>query len=391
MLVELGGGLCSMTLIVSAMKNTRFSIFAVCSAAVLVVSSACAQGEAAAAPAPKPSMFLVGLAKAGTVDYNPLRTFSGRVLSPETVAIVAQVAGTVEEVAFTEGAMLRKGDVMYKIDPVKYEAAVASAKANVAQCEATFAYASKTFERTKSLFEKKIASDDDMDSATSAFASAEAALAAAKASLVSAEDNLAHCVITAPVDGKVGVNAATVGNYVTTASGALTTIVRQDPVRVAFAPGLRDYLAVFGGEKGLRELFTIRLVLADGTAYDGDGAVEFAANTASATTDTMPVYARFANPSGLLVPGSTVKVEVQAKSPAKYVAVPVTAVVRDNDKSYVWMVGEGNLPVRREITIAASTLSYEAVSAGLEEGEMVVVRGTHKIIPGVQVEPIDVD
>lgn len=360
------------------------SSFVLAAAAVAAV----AQEPAPAGEGPKPSMFLVGVAKAGSVDHNPVRTFSGRVLSPETVAVVAQVAGEVKEVCFEEGAMLKKGDVLYKIDPVRYEAAVASARAQVAQAEASADYARKTFVRTTALFEKKVASVDDLDSATSGKAAAEAALDAARAALVSAEDNLAHCTVVAPVDGKVGLNAATAGNYVSTASGPLCTIVRQDPLRVAFAPGSRDYLSFFGGEKGLRELFDVRVRLADGTAYDQEGAVEFVGNAVNAATDTMPVYARFPNPDGLLVPGATVKVELQAKEAKRYVSLPLTAVIRDGEGAYVWMVGAGNLPEKRVVVPGPATATYQTILSGLEEGEEVIVRGTHKVIPNVAVEPV---
>lgn len=377
------------------MKKSAIAMSAALAAALVWAASAVAQDGPAAADGaapqpqgPKPSMFLVGVAKAGTVDHNPVRTFSGRVLSPETVAVVAQVAGEVKKVNFEEGALLKKGAVMYKIDPVKYEAAVASAKAQVAQAAASADYARKSFDRAQALFDKKVASPDDLDAATSAKAQAEATLAAAEAALVTAEDNLAHCTIKAPVDGKVGLNAAAAGNYVSTASGALATIVRQDPVRVAFAPGSRDYLAVFGGEKGLKELFAVGVRLADGTLLEG-GEIEFAGNEVNASTDTMPVYARFANPDGLLVPGATVKVEVQAREPRRYVSLPVTAVQRDGDQAYVWMVGENNLPVRRDIEAGPATATYQTVLSGLEAGEEVIVRGTHKVMPGVPVEPVE--
>ena len=376
----------------------RFLILAAALVAAASLSAAAQEGPApgggapegapAAPLGPKPSMFLVGVAKAGMVDHNPVRTFSGRVLSPETVAVVAQVAGEVKKVNFEEGALLKKGAVMYKIDPVKYEAAAASARAQVAQAQANADYARKSFDRAQALFERKVASPDDLDAATSSKAQAEASLAAAEATLALAEDDLAHCTIKAPVDGKVGLNAAAAGNYVSTASGALATIVRQDPVRVAFAPGSRDYLAVFGGEKGLKELFAVSVRLADGTLLEG-GEVEFAGNEMNASTDTMPVYARFANPDGLLVPGATVKVEVQAREPRRYVSLPVTAVQRDGDQAYVWMVGENNLPVRRDIEAGPATATYQTVLSGLEEGEEVIARGTQKVVPGVPVEPVE--
>ena len=368
----------------SVLRSSSFLL-----AAVAAVSAATAAEPAPQGEGPKPSMFLVGVGKAGHVDHNPVRTFSGRVLSPETVAVVAQVAGEVKEVCFEEGALLKKGDVLYRIDPVKYEAAVASARAQVAQAEASADYARKTFDRATALFEKKVASADDLDSATSGKAAAEAALDAAKAALVAAEDNLAHCTVVAPVDGKVGLNAATVGNYVSTASGPLCTIVRQDPVRVAFAPGSRDYLSFFGGEKGLRELFDVRVRLADGSVYDGEGEVEFVGNAVNAATDTMPVYARFPNPDGLLVPGATVKVEVKAKEAKRYVSLPLTAVIHDGEgKGYVWMVGEHNVPVRRDVETGPATATYQTILSGLEEGEEVIVRGTHKVMSGVPVEPV---
>ena len=360
------------------------SSFVLVAAAVAAV----AQEPAPQGEGPKPSMFLVGVGKAGHVDHNPVRTFSGRVLSPETVAVVAQVAGEVKEVCFEEGALLKKGDVLYQIDPVKYMAAAASARAQVAQAEASADYARKTFDRATALFEKKVASADDLDSATSGKAAAEAALDAAKAALVSAEDNLAHCTVVAPVDGKVGLNAATAGNYVSTASGPLCTIVRQDPVRVAFAPGARDYVSVFGGEKGLRELFDVRLRLADGSAYGAEGEVEFVGNAMNAATDTMPVYARFPNAEGILVPGATVKVEIRAKKGARYVSLPITAVIHAEDGAYVWMVGENNVPVKRPVEPGPATATYQTILSGLEEGEEVIVRGTQKIMPGVPVEPV---
>ena len=353
---------------------------------------ALAQESAPQADGPKPSMFLVGVGKAGVVDHNPVRRYSARVSSPETVAVVAQVAGEVKEVAFKEGDTVKKGDLLYVIDDVKYKAAAAAAAATEAQAKANLDYAAKTFERTKSLFEKKVASADAMDSATSAYASAQAALGAAEAQRIAAEDDLKHCRVVSPVDGKIGVNAATVGNFVSTAAGALTTIVRQDPVRVVFAPSSREFLATYGGEKGLRELFDIRLVLADGTTAEGEGEVEFVGNEANATTDTMPIFVRFANGAGLLVPGASVKVEVQAKKAARFVSVPVTAVQHDaSGQAYVWMVGEGKMPVRRDIAVAATTATYEAVESGLAEGEELIVRGTHKVVPGMPVEPVSLD
>ena len=111
-------------------------------------------------------------------------------------------------------------------------------------------------------------------------------------------------------------------------------------------------------------------------------------NAVNASTDTMPVYARFPNPDGLLVPGATVKVEVQARNPARMVSVPLTALLHDGDQAYVWMVGEGNLPVRRDVTAGPASATYQTILDGLSEGEEIIVTGTHKVVPGVPVEPV---
>ena len=231
----------------------------------------------------------VGTVAAAERNYNPTRNYNGRITSPEIVSVIPQVSGTIVEVAFKEGSMVKKGDLLYRIDDVKYNAAVASAKAAEAQAQATLDYSEKTFERTKKLFEKKVSSVDDFDAATSKLSAAKAALDAAKAALVSAEDNLRHCRIVSPIDGKIGVNAATLGNFVSTASGPLTTIVGQNPLRLSFSMSSRDFLGTYGGENGLRNRFKVAIRLADDSLYPHLGEIDFISNTANPSTDTITI------------------------------------------------------------------------------------------------------
>lgn len=333
----------------------------------------------------------VGTVAATERNYNPTRNYNGRITSPDIVSVIPQVSGTIVEVAFKEGSMVKKGDLLYRIDDVKYNAAVSSAKAAEAQAQATLDYAQKTFERTQKLFEKKVCSVDDFDAATSKLSAAKAALDAAKASLISAEDNLRHCRIVSPIDGKIGVNAATVGNFVSTATGPLTTIVGQNPLRLSFSMSSRDFLGTYGGEKGLRDRFKIAIRLADDSIYSHLGEIDFISNTANPSTDTITIYVKFANPDGLLVPGASVKVEVSYKEDKTVVTVPVTTIIHNLDGNFLYVIGENNMPEKRTVVTDGVTETYEIISSGLKAGEVVIAQGTHKVIPGTPVNPVAVE
>lgn len=351
-------------------------------AAAIVTGAGIALGQGAMPP------MVVGTSTAKAVESNPVRRYSGRVLAVETVAVVPQVAGEITAVHFKEGAAVKEGDPLYTIDKVKYEAAAASAHATVAQARANADYAGKTFDRAKALFDKKVASDDDLDAATSAKAVAEASLAAAEAALVSAEDNLAHCSISAPISGRIGINKATVGNYVATASGALATIVRTDPARIVFSMSARDFASIYGGENGLRDKYGVKIALADGTEYPAEPAFDFIDNTANASTDTITIYFTVPNPDGVLFAGMSVKIAISAKTAREVVAVPATAVIHDKAGSFVYVIGEDGIPQRRTVVTGGVTAAYEIVESGLAVGETVVSSGTHKVFPGAPVTPI---
>lgn len=345
---------------------------------------------AASAGAPRMPAPTVGVSRVGSVEINPVHRYSGRVLSPATVAVVPQVSGTIVEVAFTEGAAVKKGDLLYRIDDVKYAASVAAARAAVAQAQAGADLAEKTFARTKALFDKNVASAADLDSAASGKATSLAALDAARAQLVLAEDNLAHCRITADVDGKIGLNAFTAGNYVSAASGALTTIVGQDPLRVSFPMATGDLLRHYGGEAALKEGFEVRVKLADGGFLDAEGEFEFVSNSANASTDTVTVYAKIPNADGRAVPGAAVTLEVRGRETRKAIAIPAAATSHTRDEAFVWVVGENNAPERRVIEIGLEAGDWDVVESGLSEGETIIVAGTHKVIPGMPVNPVPV-
>ena len=216
------------------------------------------------------------------------RAYPGRVVPIAQVNVVPQVSGEILEVAFENGALVKAGDLLYRLDPVKYEAAVKNAEAKVAECKSSAGYAELSYTRHLKLVESRAVSQDAVDNALSARDSARAALAAANADLTVARDNLKHCRITAPISGQIGTTAFTRGNYVTTSSGTLVTLIQMKPIRVRFAISNREYLDLFSGsERRFIEEGKIVLTLANGSAFGEDGQIEYVENAADELTDTV--------------------------------------------------------------------------------------------------------
>lgn len=331
---------------------------------------------------------VAGITTAKEYKYEVARRYVGRIVAEESVAVVAQVAGEIKEVCFKEGDVVEKGAVLYKLDDVKYSAAVKAAEASVAQAQANYDYAKKTFDRTTVLFERKVASANDMDSAVSAFNSAQAALEAAKANLILAEDNLAHATITSPIKGKIGANAFTAGNYISLSSGVLTTVVKVDPVRVKFFLSARDLIDMFGSAAALKEKAQVNIVLSNGSIYPKTGVIQFVDNTVNPSTDSIGVYVLFENAEDLLSVGTAVTVNVTSKETETYVGVPSTATIFKSKGAMMYVV-ENGVAMARDVELGPSVDGVQYVKKGIEANETVVYKGTHKLFPGAKVNGVE--
>lgn len=309
--------------------------------------------------------------------------YPGRVVPIAQVDVVPQVSGEILEVCFANGQTVKEGDVLYRLDPVKYEAAVKNSESKLAECKANARYADLSYERHKKLLESRAVSLDAVDNALSQRDSSKAALAAAQAELIAAKDDLKHCTITAPISGKIGSTAKTKGNYVTAGSLTLVTIVQLSPIRVKFSVSNRRILDVAGSDaRPSREDVSVSLTLANGTLYDGVGEVEYADNLADETTDTMTVYANFANDDAKLMPGGTVAVSISPKKGVMRPAVPPTAVLQDTQGPYVWLVGPDCKVERRTVARGNQSGDWLFIEKGLKPGERIVADGAHKVRKG---------
>ena len=315
-------------------------------------------------------------------DYKT-RTYPGRVVPIAQVNVVPQVSGEILEVGFENGTRIKEGQLLYRLDSVKYEAAVKNAEAKVAECKANLSYAELSYTRHKKLLESRAVSLDAVDNALSQRDSSRAAYAAAQAELISARDNLKHCSITAPITAKAGSTAFTKGNYVTTSSGTLVSLVQYRPIRVRFSISNREYLEMFGGNtKSLQEDGVVQLTLADGREYTEPGAIEYTENAADENTDTMQVYACFQNEAFNLKPGGTVTVTLKTKKGVKRPAIPPTAILQDTQGPYVWAVGADGKVERRTIARGDQDGDWLFVEKGLKPGERIVADGVHKVHRG---------
>ena len=236
----------------------------------------------------------------GAVD-NQAKTFPAKVVAMQRVDLAPEVSGEILEVCCADGALVKAGDVLFRLNPIKYKSNLKNAQAKVAECKSRKLYADSNFARHE---KTKGVSQDAVDKARSDRDVAASALEAAEAELAVAEYNLSHCEVKAPITGKVGTVRLTKGNYASPEKGALVTITQITPIRVRFSISSADFLTMFQGRsKNLKEKAAVDVILADGSTFGEKGEIDYTENIADESTDTLRVYARFANAERVLRPG----------------------------------------------------------------------------------------
>ena len=316
------------------------------------------------------------------------KRYPGRICPVAEVVVRPQVTGEILEVGFANGQNVKKGDVLYRLDPVQYTAAVKNAEAKVAELKATLAYAEAKAARHSELVKTRAVSQDDLDHSLATRDATRASLAAAEASLTAARDDLAHCTIVAPIAGKVGTTVRTEGNYVQKGDARLVTLVQVDPIRVRFQVSSVDYAAAFGADAArIVADGRVEVRLVSGAESCVTGRVEYVDNMADALTDTVEVYALLDNPKGTFLAGQTVMVTLDNRNGAKCPAVPPNAIAQDLRGTYVWVVGKDGTAERRRVTRGARRNGLQLVPLGLKAGERVVADGVHRVSEGMAVTP----
>jgi len=334
-----------------------------------------------------------------SAEYRPMSEtteINGRLQALERVDLVARVTAFLEERLFVEGAEVKKGDVLYRLERPPFQADVEAKQAGVAQAQAQLDNANVALDRARELFERSAGTQVNLDNANATQRTAAAQLQAAQAQLHQSQINLGYTEISSPIDGRIGRTAVTAGNVVGPTSGVLATIVSDDPIHVVFpvsvrrALELRDRYAAKGGFDAVQ----IRIRLSNGKVYDQIGKLDFVDNSIAKDTDTIVFRGTIANslvPSGTglreLTDGQFVTVLLEAVEPLRVLAIPRAALLADQQGPYAYVVNDKNIAEQRRVKLGQSTAEIAAVTDGLKEGDRVITEGIQHVRPNQPVAP----
>jgi membrane fusion protein, multidrug efflux system len=342
-----------------------------------------ASSPAHAAPTIVPEVDVAAVIDKTITDW---QSYSGRLEAVERVQVRPQVSGTIVSVNFKDGALVKKGDTLFVIDPRPYQAEVDRAAAQLAAAQAQAGYTQSDWERAQRLIGDNAIAKRDYDEKQNAARSASANVKAAQAALETAQINLGYTKVVAPVAGRVSRAEITVGNVVSAGAGAppLTTLVSVSPIYASFDADEQTYLQYIGREKDGTKV-PVQLGLADESGYSRNGVIDSVDNQLDTSSGTIRVRARFDNADGTLIPGLYARIKVSGSAPHSALLIDDAAVGTDQDKKFVFVVDQNNQVAYREVQLGAMQGNLRVVLSGLKSGERIVVNGTQRVRPGATV------
>jgi membrane fusion protein (multidrug efflux system) len=348
-------------------------------------------------PAGPPAVGVVTVARRGITESS---TYVGRVQAVDKVDIVARVTAFVAERDYTEGGEVEKGALLYRLERAPFEADLQAKQAAVQQAAALLRNATITLNRAQALLNTPAGQRSTVDDGEANRASQAAQLLAAQAQLKASQINLDYTEIRAPFAGKVARSNVSVGNVVSPTSGALTTVVSQDPMYVLFPVAERDAIALRNryADKGGFAAVVVRITLPDGTLYPLPGRVDYADPSVAPGTDTITLRAVIPNPlrpgakagdpgSRNLADGAFVTVALEGASPVQVLTVPRSAVLSDQQGSFVYVVDADKKAQIRRVTLGQSTPELAVILSGVAAGDTVIADGLQRVRPGAVVNP----
>ena len=328
-------------------------------------------------------------------DVPIIEEWIGSLDGSANVDIRARVQGYIQEIAFKEGSVVKEGELLLRIDPRPYEAALAQAKAELGQAIAGQQKAELDEQRQTELFNKKIASQQDYANAVQANLAGKAQVEAGRAALDQAQLNLNFATITSPLTGIVGRTDLSVGDYVAAGNtGApVTTVSTVDPIKLVFSISEKDYLefadriaAVMALPLDQREA-TAELIRADGKMHPEKGRFLAVDRQVDAKTGTIRISAIFPNPGNILRPGQYARLRLKTGERLGALLIPQRAVLELQGKNFVWVVDDANKVSQHQIKVGPRLGSDWIIEEGLKPGERIVVEGLQKVRDGAAVQP----
>ena len=322
----------------------------------------------------------------------------GQTLGSVDIPISARVDGVLEEMHFLEGRPVKKGQLLYVIDPTPYESRVVEARGRLAEARTRLAKAGSDLERIRPLAAMDAVSQQDLDGAVAQFEAARGALQAAEAQVEQAGIQLGYTRISAPVDGLIGITQAKIGEYVGRAPNpvVLNVVSQTNPIRVRFAINEREYLR-FSRElsRSMRELderqkadkATLQLMLADGTIHEHPGDVVAFDAAVDPNTGTLTLEADFPNPDRIVLPGQFARVRGVMEQRKGALAVPQRAVMEAQGLFRLAVVADDGVVELRRVGMGPRVDGLWIVESGLKAGEQVALEGLQRLRTGMQVAP----
>lgn len=375
-----------------------FAIGVVCLGAAGCKPQAGAAADAAEG-APQMPPAAVSAAEVVEREITEWDEFTGRIEAVEAVDIQPRVAGYIEKVNFREGAEVKKGDVLFVIDQRPYQAQLARASAELARARAQAQLAAAQAARARKLLQTNTMSQDEADERKAANAQAAADIQAAEAAVVTAQLNLDYTEIRSPIDGRAGRAMVTPGDLVSGGemvpqATVLTTVVSMDPVYVYFEGDEQTYLrygamARSGERPSSRETANPVFVgLANEEGFPHQGKMDFVDNQLDPATGTIRARAVLDNKDRFFTPGLFARVRLIGSGKFKALLIDDKAVLTDQDRRYVYVLGPGNTAVRKDVKLGRLAEGMRIVLGGLSVGDKVIVHGVQKVFfPGMPVAP----
>ena len=356
--------------------------------------AASTDGKSKAAAPPPP---VVTISQPLVRDIVEWDEYTARFDAVEQVEVRARVSGYLIAIAFKDGQTVKKGDLLYEIDPRPFERVLDQARAEVSQAKVKAENAMLDVERGRPLMERKVISEKVYDDRANVLRDAQASIKVSEAKVASAELDLAFTRMTSPIDGRIGRSQVTAGNWVSAGAAAnatlLTTIVSQDPVYLYFDVSETNYLkykrlaekgekagaAVAGGE--------IEFAMSDETSFPHKGRLDFVDNRLDQGTATLRARAVVDNKAQLFSPGMFARARI-AGSP-KYPArlLPDTAIGTDQASKFVLVVGPDNVVMRQTVRLGPLHATLRVVREGIGPEDWVVTNGIQRARPGMKVDP----
>ena len=348
-------------------------------AAVSAFLFAGCEPEKKAVPAPLPEVKAVKLKK---VPVNRSQIVIAQVKALDEVNLVARVEGFLRKRYFKEGSRVKKGTLLFEIEPELYQAKVKAAEAQLTRARVAQKNADTDYKRQRQLLMTKSVSERTFDKVEATKLEADADVKNAEASLEIAKQDLSYTRICAPFDGVIGLSNYSDGNLVNSASGSLATIVRNDLVRVEFVVSELQLLKVLKQKKNAVENFKFELITQDGKVYPVPGKISFWDNKVNTSTGTFRIQAEFANPNGTLTPGMFGRIRMTARNAQAQIVVPEEALMSDQAGDYLYCAAPDGTVSRNNVTIDFRENGFAVIKSGVKPGDVVIDAGIQHVRPG---------